>query len=165
MYSLHQLLQVKRNNQCLSPRGCWVRQKVSCILHHRDPQLRLAYSWARPIGLAAGKGRGGMFLFLVSSLSFIFLFLPCPSHSSPLLSLFSFQAFKRALLFLLFLLFPTLFLCSYFSLLFSENSLLFLLFSPKMFEVTKNCNFFHAVFARSQFLKIRSTEQPQCRSL
>ena len=89
MYSLHQLLQVKRNNQCPSPRGCWVRQKVSCILHHRDPQLRLAYSWARPIGLAAGKGRGGMFLFLVSSLSFIFLFLPCPSHSSPLLSLFS----------------------------------------------------------------------------
>ena len=31
------------------------------------------------------------------------------------------QAFKRALLFLLFLLFPTFFLCSYFSLLFSEN--------------------------------------------
>ena len=34
------------------------------------------------------------------------------------------------------------FLCSYFSLLFSENALLSLLFSPKMFEVTKNCNFF-----------------------
>ena len=64
------------------------------------------------------------------------------------------QAFKRALLFLLFLLFPVLFLCSYFFLLFSENALLF---SPKMFEVTKNCNFFHAVFARLQFLKIRST--------
>ena len=46
------------------------------------------------------------------------------------------QAFKLALLF------PTLFLCSYFSLLFSENALLSLLFSPKMFEVTKNCNFF-----------------------
>ena len=52
------------------------------------------------------------------------------------------QAFKRALLFLLFLLFPTFFLCSYFSLLFSENALLSLLFSPKMFEVTKNCNCF-----------------------
>ena len=37
---------------------------------------------------------------------------------------------------------PTFFLCSYFSLLFSENALLSLLFSPKMFEVTKNCNFF-----------------------
>ena len=51
--------------------------------------------------------------------------------------------FKWALLFLLFLLFSTFyFLCSYFSLLFSENALLSLLFSPKMFEVTKNCNFF-----------------------
>ena len=56
--------------------------------------------------------------------------------------IFSMQAFKRALLFLLFLLFPTFFLCSYFSLLFSENALLSLLFSPKVFEVTKNCNFF-----------------------
>ena len=40
---------------------------------------------------------------------------------------------------------------------FSENALLSLLFSPKMFEVTENCNFFHVVFALSQFLKIRST--------
>ena len=39
--------------------------------------------------------------------------------------------------------FSLLFLCSYFSLLFfSENVLLSLLFSKKMFEVTKNCNFF-----------------------
>ena len=52
------------------------------------------------------------------------------------------QAFKRALLFLLFLLFPTFILCSYFFLLFSEKALLSLLFSPKMFELTKNCNFF-----------------------
>ena len=47
------------------------------------------------------------------------------------------QAFKRALLFptffFVFLLFP---------IFFSENALLSLLFSPKMFEVTKNCNFF-----------------------
>ena len=38
--------------------------------------------------------------------------------------------------------FPYFFLCSYFSLIFSENALLSLLFNPKMFEVTKNCNFF-----------------------
>ena len=38
---------------------------VSCILRHRGVQLRLAYSWARPAILAAGKGRGGMFLFLL----------------------------------------------------------------------------------------------------
>ena len=63
--------------------------KVSCILRHRGVQLILVYSWARPAIFAAGKGRGEMFLFLVSSLSFIFLFLPCPSLSSPLLSLFS----------------------------------------------------------------------------
>ena len=54
----------------------------------------------------------------------------------------SIQAFKRALLFLLILLFPTIILCSYFFLLFSKNALLSLLFSPKMFEATKNSNFF-----------------------
>ena len=38
----------------------------------------------------SGKGRGGMFFISsVSSLSFLFLFLPCPSLSSPLLSLLS----------------------------------------------------------------------------
>ena len=65
--------------------------KVSCILRHWGVQLLLAYSWARPAIHVAGKGRGGMFLFSsVSSLSFLFLFLPCPSLSSPLLSLLSF---------------------------------------------------------------------------
>ena len=39
--------------------------KVSCSLHHRGVQLILAYSWARPATLVAGKGRGGMFLFLL----------------------------------------------------------------------------------------------------
>ena len=39
--------------------------KVLCILHHRGVQLILAYSWARPAILLAGKGRGGMFLFLL----------------------------------------------------------------------------------------------------
>ena len=60
--------------------------KVSCIFHHWDVQLILAYSWARPAILVAGKGRGEWF---VSSLSFLFLFLPCPSLSSPLVSLLS----------------------------------------------------------------------------
>ena len=34
--------------------------KVSCILRHRGVQLILAYSWARPAILVAGKGRGGL---------------------------------------------------------------------------------------------------------
>ena len=69
--------------------------------HHWGVQLILAYSWARPAILVVGKGRGGMFLFLLflhfhscSSffpvpLSSLSLFLPCPSLSSPLLSLLS----------------------------------------------------------------------------
>ena len=39
--------------------------KLSCIIHHQGVQLRLAYSWARPAILVAGKGRGEMFLFLL----------------------------------------------------------------------------------------------------
>ena len=46
---------------------------MSCILRHLVVHLILAYSWARPVVLVAGKGRGGRFLFFVSSLSFIFL--------------------------------------------------------------------------------------------
>ena len=38
---------------------------VSCILHHRGVQLKLAYSWARLAILVAGKGRGGIILFLL----------------------------------------------------------------------------------------------------
>ena len=46
--------------------GGWSRvAMVSCILRHRGVQLKLAYSWARPAILVAGKGRGGMFLFLL----------------------------------------------------------------------------------------------------
>ena len=65
---------------------------VSYILRHQGVQLRLAYSWARPAVLAAGKGRGGMFLFL------LFLYFQSFSFISPvplfhllyyLLSLFS----------------------------------------------------------------------------
>ena len=39
--------------------------KVSCTSGHRGVQLILAYSWARPAILVAGKGRRGMFLFLL----------------------------------------------------------------------------------------------------
>ena len=49
------------------------------------------------------------------------------------------------------------FLCSYFFLLFSESTLISLLFSPKMFEVTKNCNFFLARSTCSEFGKVKST--------
>ena len=49
----------------LMPRGWSGVAMVSCILHHRGVQLKLAYSWARPAILVAGKGRGGMFLFLL----------------------------------------------------------------------------------------------------
>ena len=70
--------------------GGWLGEaKVSCILHHQGVQLILAYSWARPVVLAAGKGRGGnVFISSVPSLSFIFL-SPCPFLSSPQLSLLS----------------------------------------------------------------------------
>ena len=59
-------------------------------LTSRGVQLISAYSWTRPAILESGKGRRGMFLISsVSSLSFLFRFLPCPSLSSPLLSLLS----------------------------------------------------------------------------
>ena len=45
--------------------GCLRGAKVSCISRHRGVQLILAYSWARPAILVAGKGRGGLFLFLL----------------------------------------------------------------------------------------------------
>ena len=35
------------------------------VSHHQGVQLILAYIWARPAILVAGKGRGGMFLFLL----------------------------------------------------------------------------------------------------
>ena len=61
-----------------------------CILVHRGVRQILAYSWARPAILVAGKGRGGNdFISSVSSLSFLFLFLLYPPLSSPLLSLLS----------------------------------------------------------------------------
>ena len=45
-------------------------------LSHRGVQLILAYSWARPAILVAGKGRGGMFYFFC-----FFTFIPVPLSS------------------------------------------------------------------------------------
>ena len=59
----------------LSRNKGWLGEtKVLCILCHRGVQLRLAYSWARPAVLAAGKGRG-FFFFSFSSISSLSL---CP---------------------------------------------------------------------------------------
>ena len=62
-----------------------------CIFRHWGIQLILAYSWARPSIVTAGKGRGGMFLFLLFLHFHSFSFLLCPSFLSllSLLSLFS----------------------------------------------------------------------------
>ena len=49
---------------------------VSCILPHRDVQLILAYSWARPASLVADKGRGGIFYIFC-----FFTFIPVPLSS------------------------------------------------------------------------------------
>ena len=55
----------------------WSGGAKVCILCHRGVQLMLAYIWARPAIIVAGKGRGGMFLFLLflnfHSCSFFFL--------------------------------------------------------------------------------------------
>ena len=73
---------------CASLRGWSGVMKVSCILRRRVVQLILAYSWAKPAILVAGKGRkGNVIVSSVSLLLFVFLFLPCPSLSSPLLAL------------------------------------------------------------------------------
>ena len=79
--------------------GWWLgKAKVSCVsLRHRGVQLSLAYRWERPAILAAGKGRGGMFLHHLFPLFHSFSsFSPVPlslslslSLSSPLLSLLS----------------------------------------------------------------------------
>ena len=53
--------EVITQNACQNSRGWFGVAKVSCILRNRGVQLRLAYSWARPAILVAGKGRWGMF--------------------------------------------------------------------------------------------------------
>ena len=50
--------------------------KVSCILRHQGIQLILAYSWARPAILIAGKIRGGDVF-----ISCFFTFIPVPLSS------------------------------------------------------------------------------------
>ena len=40
---------------------------MSCSFCQRGVQLILAYCWARPAVLAAGKGREGMLLFLLGN--------------------------------------------------------------------------------------------------
>ena len=42
-----------------------LREPVQKQVGHPGVQLRLAYSWARPVILVAGKGRKGMYLFLL----------------------------------------------------------------------------------------------------
>ena len=73
--------------------------KVLCILHRWGVQLILAYSWARPAILIAGKGTGGMSLFL------LFLHFHFCSSFFPV---------------------PLIYLLYY-------------LFSPFLWEITKNC--------------------------
>ena len=48
--------------------------KMSCILRHRGVQLRLAYNWARPAIIAAGKGRGE--IIFISFYNFTFIHFP-----------------------------------------------------------------------------------------
>ena len=57
--------------------------KVSCTSGHWGAQLILAYSWARPAILVAGKDRRGMFLFL------LFLHFHSCSSFFPVLSFIS----------------------------------------------------------------------------
>ena len=45
--------------------GVVIGVKLLCILLHWGVQLILAYCWARPASLAAGKSRGRLFLFLL----------------------------------------------------------------------------------------------------
>ena len=67
------------------------------ILRHRDVQLRLASSWARPAILAVGKGRGGMFVF---DFFFFFVHLFLLFHS---ISFFSTVPLIHLLYYLLYL--------------------------------------------------------------
>ena len=69
-----------------------VETAIFHALRHWDVQLILAYSWARPRILVAGKAKGGMFFISsVSSLSFLSSFFSVPLfhllfyHFSPFL--------------------------------------------------------------------------------
>ena len=75
--------------------------KVSCIYRHRGVKLILAYSWARPAILTAGKDRGGMFLFLLFFFFFCFVlfftFIPVPLSSLSLFLISSTISFSSIL--------------------------------------------------------------------
>ena len=62
--------------------------KVSCILRHWDVQLILAYRWARPAILRAGKGRGGN-VFCFVFFFYFFTFIPVSFSSLSLAFIFS----------------------------------------------------------------------------
>ena len=78
---------------CFFYLNVWLGEvKVSWILHHQGVQLILAYSWARPAILEAGKVRGGMFYYFFCFFTFIhFRLSPLCLYiiSSTILSLFS----------------------------------------------------------------------------
>ena len=69
---------IKNLNVCVcqensETKGGWSGgAKVSCILCHQGVQLILAYSWARPAILVAGKGREVIYFFC------FFTFIPVP---------------------------------------------------------------------------------------
>ena len=60
--------------------------KVSCILRHRGVQMLLAYSWARPTILEAGKCRDRMFFILFFFCFFTFITVPLSSLSLSFIS-------------------------------------------------------------------------------
>ena len=60
---------------CYEVQGWSGGAKVSCILCHLGVQLILAYSWARPAILVAGKGREVIYFFC------FFTFIPVPLSS------------------------------------------------------------------------------------
>ena len=92
--SNHNLLHTKQTLPCVGTILGQVLGVVGCCegivyLASLGVQLILAYSWARPAILVAGKGRRGNVFISVSSLLFLFLFLPCSFISS-----FSFLPFS-----------------------------------------------------------------------
>ena len=92
--ALSSLKHLKKKNVIYTCHKLWTKTCESCSLCHWHVQLILAYSWARPATLVAGKGRGGMFLFLLflhfySCSSFFPVHLLIPSPLLSILSLFS----------------------------------------------------------------------------
>ena len=87
---LRSLIRAFADRMCLlQPPGCvwgWGGDRVwrRCILRHRGVHLILAYSWARPAILEAGKGREGMIYFFC-----FFAFIPVPLSSLSLSFIYS----------------------------------------------------------------------------